>query len=102
MKHTKRTLKAQPKGLWMYLPEDNRVKLLKLMTIQGVSGRELARSAGWRSHTYMQRLLRGEVRTLDPGPAAGIAHRVGVGVDDLFLVRRTRVSGGIIKRRRAS
>lgn len=87
----------------MYLPEDSRVKLLKLMTIQGVSGRELAtKGAGWKSHTYMQKLLRGEKRTLDTAPAVAIAHYLGVGVDDLFLTKATRDAGQSHARRRAS
>lgn len=62
-------------------------QLKKLMVIQGdISGRELARIAGYRSHTYMQRLLRGEVKTLEAEPALRISKHFGVGVDDLFLV----------------
>lgn len=65
----------------------DRKQLAKLMVIQGVSARQLAKAAGWKSHTYLQRLLRGEVKTLATDPALRIAHRLGVGVDDLFLVR---------------
>lgn len=61
-------------------------RLAKLMVIQGVSQRELAKAAGWTSHSYMARLLRGEVKTLKTDPAARIAKYLGVGVDDLFLV----------------
>lgn len=61
-------------------------RLAKLMVIQGVSQRELARAAGWKSHTYMARLLRGDEKTLRPEPALRIAKYLGVGVDDLFLV----------------
>lgn len=65
----------------------DRKKLAKLMVIQEVSQRELALAAGWRSHSYLGRLLRGEVSTLEPKPALLIAKRLGVGVDDLFLVQ---------------
>lgn len=65
----------------------DRKKLARLMVIQEVSQRELALAAGWRSHSYLGRLLRGEVKTLDTKPAARIAKRLGVGVDDLFLVK---------------
>lgn len=69
-------------------------QLKKLMVIQGnVSGRELAKVAGYKSHTYMQRILRGEVSTLDPEPALRIARFFGVGVDDLFLVGGSSVPG---------
>lgn len=65
----------------------DRKRLAKLMVIQGASQRDVARAAGWRSHSYLGRLLRGEVRTLDVEAAARIAHFFGVGVDDLFMVR---------------
>lgn len=66
------------------LVKDRKV-LRKLMTIEGVSQRELATAAGWRSHSYLGRLLRGDVRSLESEPAVRIARRLGVGVDDLFL-----------------
>lgn len=65
----------------------DRKKLAKLLVIQGVSQRELAVAAGWRSHSYLGRLLRGEVTTLEPEPAARIAAYLGVGIDDLFVAR---------------
>lgn len=58
--------------------------LSKLMTIEGVSQRELAAAAGWRSHSYLGRLLRGDARSLEAEPAQRIARRLGVDVDDLF------------------
>jgi transcriptional regulator with XRE-family HTH domain len=61
--------------------------IAKLMVIQGVSQRTLAAKAGYKSHAYMGRILRGEVKTLDPAAAVRIAKFLGVGVDDLFLVR---------------
>lgn len=72
-------------GIWMKLTD--RKMLAKLMTIQGVSARQLARAAGWKSHSYMNRLLSGEVSTLEPEPAVRIARHLGVGVDDLFMPR---------------
>lgn len=60
--------------------------LAKLMVIQGVGQRELARAAGWKAHSYLGRLMAGKVSTLEPEPAARIASYLGVGVDDLFLV----------------
>lgn len=65
----------------------DRKQLAKLMVIQGVSARQLAKVAGWKSHSYMNRLLAGKVRSLSPDPALRIANYLGVGVDDLFLVR---------------
>lgn len=70
--------------LWMILKDPK--QLAKLMAIQGVSARTLARKAGWGSHSYMNRLLGGQVKTLKTDPALRIAHYLGVGVDDLFMV----------------
>lgn len=77
-----------PTGLpEIYMQLKDRKQLAKLMVIQGVSARQLANVAGWKSHSYMNRLLAGEVRNLKIDPALRIAHHLGVGVDDLFLVR---------------
>jgi len=62
-------------------------KLARLMVIQGVSQRELAAAAGWESHTFLGRLLKGEVKTLKTEPAVRIAHYLKVGTDDLFVSR---------------
>jgi transcriptional regulator with XRE-family HTH domain len=70
----------------------DRKKLAKLMVIQDVSHRELARAAGWKSHSYLGRLLRGEVNTLDLEPAIRIAMYLGVGTDDLFMSRSSSVT----------
>lgn len=78
-------------GIWMKLLD--RKKLAKLMVIQGVSARGLAKAAGWKSHSYMNRLLAGEVSTLEPEPAVRIARHLGVGVDDLFMPRLSTDTG---------
>lgn len=62
-------------------------KLAKLMAIQGISQRQLARAVGWESHTFLGRLLKGEVKSLKPEQAVRIATCLGVGTDDLFLAR---------------
>lgn len=53
------------------------------------AGRELARAAGWKAHSYLGRLLNpnNKARTLEPDHAVRIAAYLGVGVDDLFLVK---------------
>ena len=78
-----------PTEVWMIVKDLKQLK--KLMVIQGepdrpISGRALAKAAGYKSHTYMQRILRGEEKTLELAPAVSIARFFGVGVDDLFLV----------------
>lgn len=64
--------------------------LAELMEEQKKSARHMSRTAGWKSHTYMQRLLRGVERNVKAEPAARIAHELGVPFTLLF---RTRVSG---------
>ena len=71
----------------VYMELLDRKRLARLMVIQGVSQRELARAAGWSSHSYLGRLLAGEVKTLKTDPALRIAHKLQVGVDDLFLTK---------------
>lgn len=74
-------------------------KIQKLMVIQDVSARQLAEAVGYASHSYVTRILRGEITTVTPDRAARIARFFGVGIDDLFVPRlssdtgRTRKSG---------
>lgn len=75
-------------------------QLAKLMVIQGVSARQMAKVAGWKSHSYMNRLLAGEVKTLSTDPALRIAHYLGVGVDDLFLLRVSNDAGNALQQDR--
>lgn len=71
----------------LYMILRDRKKLLSVMIVQDVSQRELAKAAGYKSHAYMGRLMRGEVNTLDPDAALRIAHHLGLPVNDLFLTR---------------
>ncbi len=80
-------------GIWMKLTD--RKRLAKLMAIQGVSARRLALAAGWKSHSYMNRLLAGDVTTLEVEPAVRIAEFLQVGVDDLFMPRTSNSAGRI-------
>lgn len=80
----------------------DRKQLAKLMTIQGVSARRLATAAGWKSHSYMNRLLAGQVNTCSTDPALRIAHYLGVGVDDLFVVSVSTDGARSVSGRRAS
>lgn len=65
----------------------NRDKLLRRMETMNVSKRELARAAGYRSHSYMRRLLDGEAKTLNTDPALRIAHYLHLDVDDIFVTK---------------
>ena len=68
-------------------------KIRKLMLIQDVTQRDLAAAAGWQSHSYVARLLSGEIKTVTPDRAARIAHYFSVGVDDLFVARLSTEAG---------
>ncbi len=74
-------------------------KLLKLMAIQEVSARTLADEVGYASHSYVTRILRGEIKTVTPERAARIARFFGVGVDDLFVPRLSTDSRQNVKRK---
>lgn len=71
----------------VYMEIRDRKKLARLMIVQEETHRSLSMAAGWKSHSYLGRLLRGEVKTLDTDAALRIAHRLRVPVDDLFVVR---------------
>lgn len=71
----------------------DRKKLARLMIIQEVTQRSLAEAAGWKSHSYLGRLLRGEVKTLGTDPALRIAHKLMVPVDDLFAIKLDMKAG---------
>lgn len=68
-------------------------RLKTLMEIHDMSGRDLAEVAGYRSHTYIARVLRGEYKTIGNDHALRIAAHFKVGVDDLFLVRVSTTTG---------
>lgn len=76
-------------------------KLARLMVIQGVSHRQLAQAAGWKSHSYVSRMVRGEEVTCKTDPAVRIARFLGVGTDDLFVARTSADAGPHGKRHAA-
>lgn len=71
----------------VYMILRDRKKLARLMIVQDETQRSLSAAAGWKSHSYLGRLLRGEVKTLDTDAALRIAHRLRVPVEDLFLIK---------------
>jgi hypothetical protein len=78
--------------VWMQV-RDNR-KLQRLAVIQDVSHRDIARAVwGNNSHSYVGRIMRGQVKTIDPEAAVRWAHFFGVAVDDLFLSKSSKKSG---------
>lgn len=79
------TINRMDGDLWM-LVRDHK-KLARLLVIQEISHRQLASALGWRSHSYVGRLVRGEIRSLDPEAALRIAKILQVPVDDLFVIK---------------
>jgi transcriptional regulator with XRE-family HTH domain len=77
-------------------------KIAKLMVIKGVTQRQLAEAAGWESHSYLGRILRGEIKSIRPDPALRIAEYLEVGVDDLFVPRLTSDTAHSAKRKSAA
>jgi transcriptional regulator with XRE-family HTH domain len=62
----------------------DRRALARLMALEGLSQRGLAERAGWRSHSYVGRLVAGQARAVSPDAATRIATALGVSVVDLF------------------
>ena len=83
-------MKQQTFGVYMKLKD--RKRLARLIEIQEVSKRSVARAAGWKSHSYLLRLLSGEAATCEPDNAMRIAAFLQVDVYDLFLPKTTTVS----------
>lgn len=75
--------------VWMEVRDHK--QLAKLMVIQGVTYKQLADGAGFKSTAYVHQLVTGKKKTLTPERAVAIAAFFKVGVDDLFL---GRVSAG--------
>lgn len=71
--------------IWMELKDHTLLK--ELMETKGISARTLSKRAGWKSHSYMNRLLLGEVKSLKTEPAARIAHELQVPFNLLFVSR---------------
>lgn len=78
------------------------IQISRLMALEGVSGRELAKAAGWKSHTYLLRILNGKIKSIQPDPAKKIAERLGVDRDRLFLTEVTGDGGQKERRGRAA
>lgn len=81
--------------VWMIV-KDHR-KLARIMAINEVSYRDLARLVGWKSHSYVGRICRGEIRSIDPEAALKIAIYLDVPVDDLFLPRASNISARTVR-----
>jgi len=92
------TLKKSQRLPEIYMRVIDPKRIRKLMAIQDVSARTLATEVGYRSHSYINRILSGEITTVTPERAARIARYFGVGVDDLFVPRLSSDAGRSVKR----
>ena len=74
--------------------------LQTLVKSHGMTHRDVAKVAGYSSHSYVGRLMRGQVKRVEPTPAARIARRFEVDVDDLFVRTAARNAGRTNQSRR--
>lgn len=59
----------------------------RLIDTKDMSARQLSKAMGWKSHSYLNRILSGETRTVTPDAAVKIAYLLQVPVDLLFTAR---------------
>lgn len=76
--------------------------LAALLAAQGVSARQVAGAAGWKSHSYMNRLITGEATTVKTEAAGRIAKYLGVPVTSLFVPTASIPVAQTVQSRRAS
>lgn len=74
----------------LYMLVNDADLLRRLLKTKGFTARQLSRQMGWKSHSYLNRVLSGDVRTVTPDVAVKIAYLLQVPVDLIFV---PRVSG---------
>lgn len=80
----------------LYMQIKDAELLRRLMESKRMTARQLSRQMGWSSHSYMNRILGGSVRTVTPDAAVKIAYLLQVPVDLIFVARvsgETRQTG---------
>lgn len=65
---------------------------------QPITARQLARQMGWKSHSYANRILAGEARSVTTDAAVKIAYLLGVPVDLIFVPRESGNASQNVKR----
>lgn len=89
-----KVIRNEPIGeLWMKIRSHKR--LARLMVVQEVTHRQVAAAAGWRSHSIVGRMVRGEVATIEPERALRIANFLQTPVDDLFVTQVSSISAQV-------
>lgn len=86
----------------MRLHPEGRKRLAKLLLIQGITHRELAKAVGWQSHGMVGHLLAGRKNSASVEAATAIAKVLGVDTSDLFLTELSSEPRQVVKRRRAA
>lgn len=61
--------------------------LRTLLKSKGITARQLSRDMGWSSHSYMNRILAGQVASVSRGAALKIAGLLQVPVDLIFVAK---------------
>lgn len=74
-----------PGEIWMVLKD--RKMLGRLIVLQDWTIRGLARESGFQSHSYLNRLVLGQVKTCSAERAVAICANLQVPVDSLFLTK---------------
>lgn len=74
-----------PMELYMIVKDPDLLR--RLLDTKGISARQLTRDMGWSGHSYVNRILTGKVRTVQPDAAVKIAYLLQVPVDLIFVAR---------------
>lgn len=75
----------------------DRELLRRIMEAKGMSGRALSARVGFQSHSYVNRILSGVVRSVTPETATKIAFVLGVPTDLLFMPKASSASRQNVK-----
>ena len=86
----------------MLVSKEGRRRIAKVLLINNMSQRELARQLGFKSHSYIGRIISGQVHSVSPDTAARIAVKLGMPMDDLFLPKSSDNSGSYDRQDRIS
>lgn len=92
---------AVVQALEVYMRVKDAELMKRVMASKRISNRSLARQMGWKSHTYVNRIVSGAERTVTPDTAIKIAHLLGVPVDLFFETRVFNETPQNVERRTA-
>ena len=88
-----------PMELYMIVKDAELIRRLMVTRSGGpISAREISRRMGWESHSYMNRILNGQVRTVTTDTAVKVAYLLGVPVDLIFTPKVSSDSGQNVRR----